>query len=206
MGPLGARTRVLCCAAILALATASGTASAGVWVFEDENGRLHFSDQPRHTGYRQLENSTEKARAATTAHVDMGPVATAAWDGVIAKASRAHGVSPALVKAVVHAESRFDLYAVSRKGAQGLMQLMPDTARQLGVDDPFNPWQNIQAGTRYLSYLMRRFKGELPLALAAYNAGETTVRRFGGIPPYRETERYVERVMSLSRQYDADFR
>ncbi len=193
-------------AAILALALASRPVQAGVWVWEDENGRLHFSDMPRHDGYAPLENSIQKARAASSARVDLGPVATRAWDGVIAKAGRAHGVSPGLVKAVVHAESRFDLYAISHKGAQGLMQLMPVTARSLGVEDPFDPWQNIQAGTRYLGYLMQRFKGDLKLTLAAYNAGEAAVRRYGGIPPYDETERYVRRVMTLARQYNADFR
>ena len=199
-----AHIQALCCAVILALA--AGPARAGVWVYEDEQGLLHFSDMPQHRGYRPLEDSTKKARAASRARVDLGPLATRAWDGVIAQAGRTHGVAPGLVKAVVHAESRFDLYAVSRKGAQGLMQLMPETARHLGVDDPFNPWQNIQAGTRYLSYLVRLFKGDLELALAAYNAGETTVRRFGGVPPYRETERYVKKVMNLAREYHADFR
>ncbi len=207
MGPFAARLLPPCILGLaLALAIVAGSARAGVWVWEDENGRLHFSDQPRHRGYRQLEDSTRKARAAGAARVDLGPIGTRAWDGVIAQASRAHGVEPGLVKAVVHAESRFDLYAVSHKGAQGLMQLMPQTARSLGVDDPFDPWQNIQAGTRYLSYLMRRFDGDRELVLAAYNAGETTVRRYGGIPPYRETRRYVKKVMTLALEYNADFR
>ncbi len=196
--------RALCCAVVLALA--AGPAQAGVFVYEDENGDLHFSDMPRHQGYKRLKDSKKRARATSRGRVDLGPLGTRAWDGVIAQACRTHGVEPGLVKAVVHAESRFDLYAVSHKGAQGLMQLMPATARQLGVDDPFDPWQNIQAGTRYLSYLMRRFKGDLKLALAAYNAGETTVRRFKGVPPYRETERYVKKVMNLATEYHADFR
>ncbi len=129
-----------------------------------------------------------------------------AWDRVIARAGRNHGVSPGLVKAVVHAESAFDPDAVSHKGAQGLMQLMPATARQLGVDDPFDPWQNIDGGTRYLSSMIQRFKGDLSLGLAAYHAGERAVRRYSGIPPYRETRRYVKKVLSLHKRYDADFR
>jgi len=207
MGPCAGRLLPACILGLaLALAVLAGPARAGVWVWEDEQGRLHFSDMPRHSGYQPLEDSAKKARATPTARVDLGPLGTRAWDGVIAQACRAHGVEPGLVKAVVHAESRFDLYAVSHKGAQGLMQLMPHTAKRLGVDDPFDPWQNIQAGTRYLSYLMRRFKGDLELTLAAYNAGETTVRRYGGIPPYPETRRYVKKVMSLARDYNADFR
>jgi soluble lytic murein transglycosylase-like protein len=125
---------------------------------------------------------------------------------VIRWAGQSHGLSPALVKAVVHAESLFDPYAISTKGALGLMQLMPRTADQLGVDDPFNPWQNIEGGTRYLSHLIQRFQGDLSLGLAAYHAGERTVRRYSGIPPYRETRRYVSRVLTLYRHYDADFR
>lgn len=198
------RNYLLGLAIVLALG-APVPAAAQVFVFEDEKGHLHFSDNPRHQGYRVLENSTDKAREASIARVSRGPVATRAWDGVIAKAGRTYGVEPGLVKAVVHAESLFDLYAVSHKGAQGLMQLMPATAQHLGVEDPFNPWQNIEAGTRYLRYLMRRFEGDTKLALAAYNAGERVVRRFGGVPPYRETERYVRRVLLLARRYDADF-
>jgi soluble lytic murein transglycosylase-like protein len=111
-------------------------------------------------------------------------------------AGRSHGVAPGLVKAVVHAESNFDRRAISPKGARGLMQLMPATARTLGVDDPFNAWQNIYGGTRYLGDLIRRYSGNLEHALAAYNAGARAVAQYGGIPPYRETQGYV----------DADFR
>lgn len=188
--------------AAVALALALGPApqaAAGIWVYEDEQGRLHYADTPRHAGYRPL-------RLKPRPGVVIRPAATDAWDGVIARAGRTHGVKPGLVKAVVHVESLFDRTAISRKGAQGLMQLMPQTARSLGVDDPFDAWQNIEGGTRYLGYLMERFEGDLKLALAAYNAGETNVRRFGGVPPFQETRSYVKRVMALYRRYDADFR
>jgi len=107
---------------------------------------------------------------------------------------------------VIHAESRFHPKAVSRAGARGLMQLMPATADELGVDDPFDAWQNIEGGTRYLGQLVRRFEGDIHLALAAYHAGAANVQRYGGVPPYRETRRYVKRVLTLYRRYDADFR
>ena len=103
-----------------------------------------------------------------------------AWDGVISIVGRTYAVSPGLLKAVIHAESGFNPRAISSKGARGLMQLMPETAQALGVDDPFNPWQNIEAGTRYLSSMIQRFGGDLSLGLAAYHAGGRAVRRHRG--------------------------
>lgn len=203
----GPRAGGLSLALALALLVLALPTRAGVWVFTDKAGRVHYSDAPRHPGYRRVIDPATRAREASRVEfVQRSGVAMRAWDGVIARAGRTYGVSPGLVKAVVHVESRFDLTAVSHRGAQGLMQLMPATSRSLGVDDPFDPWQNIEGGTRYLRYLMKRFKGDLSLALAAYNAGETAVRRFGGIPPYGETQRYVKRVLALYRRYDADFR
>lgn len=118
-----------------------------------------------------------------------------AYDGLIDSAASAYGVDRGLVKAVIHTESGFNAHALSRPGAQGLMQLMPATAARYACDDAFNPEQNINAGTRHLSYLIGRYKS-LELALAAYNAGEKNVDKYGGIPPFAETRDYVRRVLS----------
>jgi soluble lytic murein transglycosylase-like protein len=123
------------------------------------------------------------------------PVTTPVTDltAILRQASETHGVDPALVHSVVAVESGFNPLAVSPKGAQGLMQLMPGTARRFGVTDSFDVRQNIEAGVKYLRHLQEMFKDDR-LALAAYNAGEGAVMRYGGIPPYRETEQYVEKV------------
>lgn len=112
-----------------------------------------------------------------------------------------HGVPARLVAAIIEAESDFDPRAVSRKGARGLMQLMPATASTLDVSDAFDPYANIDAGVRHLRHLIDRFDGDLPLAIAAYNAGENVVAAYRGVPPYRETRRYVARVL---RRYGQD--
>ena len=117
-----------------------------------------------------------------------------AYRGMIDRAAALHGVSPAIVEAVVAVESSYNPRAVSRKGAMGLMQLMPDTAKRYGVQDAFDPEQNILGGTKYLSFLLRLFGGNVDLACAAYNAGEKVVQRYGGIPPYRETQQYVQKI------------
>lgn len=124
-----------------------------------------------------------------------------AYQSEIAAAAREFGVDEAIVRAVIHAESAFRPGAVSRVGAQGLMQLMPATARRFGVTDSFDPSQNIRGGTRYLAWLLRRFNGDLTLAAAGYNAGEGAVDRHKGVPPYRETRHYVQRVGVLAERY-----
>src|SRR5262245_49897249 len=117
-------------------------------------------------------------------------------DAFIKKVAARHGVSADLVAAVIEAESEFNPRAVSRKGARGLMQLMPKTAARLGVDDPFDPRENIEAGVRHLRALIDRFGSDnLPLVLAAYNAGEVAVIKHRGVPPYRETRAYVKKIM-----------
>jgi soluble lytic murein transglycosylase len=115
--------------------------------------------------------------------------------------SRANNLSPALVKAIIKAESNGQRYAVSPKGAQGMMQLMPFTARRMNVSDPFDPIENIEGGVKYIKELLGTFGGNLVHAVAAYNAGPEAVKKYGGIPPYKETRTYVKRVMNYYRQY-----
>lgn len=117
--------------------------------------------------------------------------------------SKKFAIDPALVKAVMRVESCFDSAAVSRVGAQGLMQLMPDRAMRLGVADSFDPGENIRGGTQFLSNLLKRFDGNIEYALAAYNAGPLTVERYKGIPPYKETRAYVKRVMTHYKRYSS---
>ena len=126
---------------------------------------------------------------------------TSAYGDEIAAASSKYGVDEAVVRAIIHAESAFNPKALSRVGAQGLMQLMPATARRFGVGDAFDARQNISGGVQYLAWLLKRFDGDLTLAAAGYNAGEGAVDKYKGVPPYAETKRYVERVGVLAARY-----
>ncbi len=126
---------------------------------------------------------------------------TAAYQAEIAAAARLHGVDEAIVRAIIHAESAFNPNALSRVGAQGLMQLMPATARRFGVSNSFDATQNIGGGVKYLAWLLKRFNGNLTLAAAGYNAGEGAVDKYKGVPPYSETQRYVQRVAMLADRY-----
>lgn len=126
-----------------------------------------------------------------------GETSKAAFRPMIEEAAAEAGIDPRLFDALVAAESSYDPLARSRAGALGLSQLMPDTARSLGVSDPFDARQNLRGGATYLAQMLKRFDGDPRLALAAYNAGPGAVQKFGGIPPYDETKRYVERVLGL---------
>jgi soluble lytic murein transglycosylase len=119
------------------------------------------------------------------------------YRSIIVSKARKYGLDASLIEAVIRVESDFNPRAVSRKGALGLMQLMPSTAREMGVSDPLNPEQNIEGGSRYLRYLLERFEGDLTLALAAYNAGPTSVERYGSVPPIRETADYIKKIYKL---------
>ncbi|MFH1368290.1 MAG: lytic transglycosylase domain-containing protein [Elusimicrobiota bacterium] len=132
-----------------------------------------------------------------------GSALSTPYDNMIHESAKKHKVDPSLVKAVMKAESNFKPGDVSSKGACGLMQLMPDTARLMGVKDIFSPSENISAGTRYLSYMLDEFDGDMEMALAAYNAGPSAVKKYKNIPPYRETKKYVKDVFSYYRNYKA---
>jgi soluble lytic murein transglycosylase-like protein len=147
----------------------------------------------------------ETCYACGNPNVDFGRLRlnTSAYQDEIASAAREFGVEESVVRAVIHAESAYRPTAVSRAGAQGLMQLMPDTARRFGVSDVFDARQNIRGGVQYLSWLLKRYGGDLNRAAAGYNAGEGAVDRHGGVPPYSETQRYVQRVALLAERYRA---
>lgn len=143
---------------------------------------------------------TRPAAAQTSTGDAASPVS---FEDLIQQASARYGVDARLVKAVIKAESNFDPDAVSRAGAQGLMQLMPGTAAGLGVDDPLDPVQNVDGGVRLLRQLLDRYNGNVAYALAAYNAGPGAVDKYGGVPPYTETQTYVPRVLKFMNEWDA---
>jgi hypothetical protein len=166
------------------------------------DGTAMFSDrQPLNRPFQVMRFDCFACDPGSTVNWHTVPLYTRPFNQFIAKAADEHQLDPALIRAVIHAESSFRPSAVSRKGAVGLMQLMPGTARQLGISDASVPEHNIAAGSRYLAQLLKQHNGELPLALAAYNAGSSNVRRYNGIPPFAETQAYVERVAILHKRY-----
>ncbi|MBU0651291.1 MAG: lytic transglycosylase domain-containing protein [Proteobacteria bacterium] len=167
-----------------------------IYKYTDSEGVIHLTNIPTEHGVPYVLVIREK-RVIFQLKRDV-----AGYDDLIAKASSKYRVDSSLVKAVIKAESNFNHRAVSPVGAQGLMQLMPATAASLQVRDAFHPETNIDGGVRYLRYLMNLFNGNLPLVLAAYNAGENAVLRHNNrIPPYRETQTYVKRVLNLFDKY-----
>ena len=161
---------------------------ADIYRYIDENGVMHFTNTP--TSSVQQYRLFLKEKPAVTRRYS-----TEKYDHLISDASERYGVDFPLLKAIIKAESDFDPLAVSKKGATGLMQIMPENFAILGIKDPFDPWQNINAGARYFKQMFDRFNGKLALSLAAYNAGPTAVDHYKNIPPYEETEEYVRRVL-----------
>jgi soluble lytic murein transglycosylase-like protein len=158
------------------------------------NAELRYEERD---GVLYVKNVERPAPAVAPA---TGARSGAPYGDVIREAAERHSVAVELVESVIRVESNFEPRAVSRKGARGLMQLMPDTARLLGVENTFDVRQNIEGGTRHLRSLMDRYRGNVPLVLAAYNAGAEAVTRYGGIPPYAETQAYVTRILGLLRR------
>lgn len=195
---IGGIARLLSAAA-LAIACAA-PAGAVVYKYVDANGITHYTDRKPASGINYKVIVLDPYRAAQLDWTNV-PLNLTDFTHEIGLAASAYNVDPALVRAVIHAESWFNTEAVSRVGAQGLMQLMPATQRRFGVYNAFDSRQNIDAGVRYLKLLLNQFRGDVKLAAAAYNAGESAVERFGGIPPYPETRQYVERVVTLHGRY-----
>jgi soluble lytic murein transglycosylase-like protein len=162
---------------------------ADIYKYVDANGVVHFTNTPTSSQY----NLYLKERRPTVSNV--------AINTIISRHAAAFRLEEALVRAVIKAESGYNSRAVSNKGALGLMQLMPDTAKLMKVGDPLDVEENIRGGSRYLRLMLDEFNGDLDLALAAYNAGPNAVRRHGGIPPYEETRTYVDRVKTYMENY-----
>ena len=172
--------------------------------YVDENGVTHFTNVPSDGRFHRLYQGPHGGLMMASRSLPGSPPNDYRYDHLIARVAAAYSLEPALVKAVIAAESNFDSRAVSHKGAQGLMQLMPGTARALGVSDPLQANENVLGGTRYLRLMVDRY-GNLSDALAAYNAGPTAVDRYRGIPPYVETQDYVARVLHYYHGYHRDF-
>lgn len=214
--------------AVAALGLFAGSARAEFYRYVDEQGVVHLTDSPtsrRYAKYRPSLHGSGKgiqiiARRSSIlglgrreiryslasfspAGRPVGRPEPSSYDDLIERVAQRYDVPAALIKAVVKTESNFQRHAVSSKGAQGLMQLMPGTASDLGVRDAFSPEENLRGGTRYLRAMIDRY-GDWKHALAAYNAGPGRVDQYGGIPPYRETREYVERVLHYYRRYDGD--
>jgi Transglycosylase SLT domain/Domain of unknown function (DUF4124) len=181
-------------------------ARADIYQYTDENGVLHFTNVDGGGKHRRRTATKSKrprktATAVNSRSATRPPVSSAdipsAYSDIISTACDRYGVDPLLVHAVVKVESDFNPYALSSKGAMGLMQLMPQTAVSMNIRNSFNPQENIEGGVRYLRYLIDRYEGNLSLALAAYNSGETAVKRWGSIPPFKETQNYVKRILMI---------
>ena len=194
---------LLCSLGVVVPAAGAGE----LYRYVDSRGVIHFTDTPTDARYVRVilsEFSRPRRGFGLTSFARPPALSAQDYDRLIAHTAAHHGLPPALVKAVIATESNFNATAVSAKGALGLMQLMPETADMLGVD-PLRVEENVDGGTRYLRNLWDRF-GDLTNALAAYNAGPESVDRYGGIPPYPETQQYVRRVLAYYRYYHGDFK
>lgn len=170
-----------------------GRAFADIYMYIDGSGIVHFTNVPTSSDYKLYIKEKPKKKKYR--------VSTRKYDDIIKKAQKKYGVEFSLIKAVIKVESSFNPRAVSKKGAKGLMQIIPSNYETLSIKDPFNPSQNIMGGTLYLQRLLRRYENKLPLVLAAYNAGPDAVDKYRQVPPYKETQNYVRKVMKIYSLY-----
>ncbi|SEP03006.1 lytic transglycosylase domain-containing protein [Nitrosovibrio sp. Nv6] len=181
-----------------------------IYWFTDENGVVHFSNVPtdkRYVPFTAAGGTVVKKAMATPLGAPPRQPVKAQYGAIVEEIARTYGLESALIHAVVLVESAYNPKAVSKKGAAGLMQLMPETAQRYGVTDRFDPVQNLHGGARYLSHLLKMFNGDMSLMLAAYNAGENNVVKYGNqIPPFQETRAYVPRVLDFYRKYQASMK
>ncbi|GAB4513184.1 MAG: hypothetical protein Tsb0026_17650 [Sulfuricaulis sp.] len=195
---------------LCALFVVGATAQAEVYVYEMPDGSRMITDHPinaKHTRVVRVAPDVKGAgRLAAQKNSPVFRENSSTYDRLIRRYADEHGVDFALVKAVMQAESSFNPYAVSNKGARGLMQMMPATASRYGVRDIYNPSENIRAGVQHLRFLSEMFNNKLYLVIAAYNAGENAVKQHQGIPPYEETQLYVRKVLQYQRQYSPRYR
>jgi soluble lytic murein transglycosylase-like protein len=181
-----------------------------IYMYVDEQGVRHYTNVPTSKKYRPVTlkrlNNEPRKRPVPVQRMYSNAAAAGPgrYESYISRAALEHQVDPLLIKAIIKVESDFNCYAVSRSGAQGLMQLMPETARDLRVDNPFDPLQNIDGGTRYLKKLLAAYGNDLSRSLAAYNAGPGRVTAKGPLPGIRETREYVRRVIAYYRAYQQD--
>jgi soluble lytic murein transglycosylase len=188
-------SKIFVVSAIFILIATVLSVHADIYMYIDDNGVMHFTNAPTSNEHDYKVYIKERTSISTKFH------STDKYDGFISDASREFDVDSRLLKAMIKAESDFDPRAISRKGAMGLMQIMPENFKMLKLKNPFDPWQNIRAGAQYFKKLYERFNGKLALSLAAYNAGPTAVDRYRSIPPYQETEEYVQRVLRYYRTF-----
>jgi soluble lytic murein transglycosylase-like protein len=188
-------SKIFVLSAIIILTAFVSSVHADIYMYIDANGVMHFTNAPTSNQHDYKVYIKERISVSTKFH------ASDKYDKLISNASREFEVDSRLLKAMIKAESDFDPRAISRKGAMGLMQIMPENFKMLNLENPFDPWQNIRAGAQYFKKLYKRFNGKLALSLAAYNAGPTAVDRYKNIPPYQETEEYVRRVLRYYRTF-----
>ncbi len=175
---------------------------AGIYRYVDEKGVIHFTNCPRDPKFKlYIRESREDVGDDNHSSSGVYIRDSNQYDSLISEYSKKYGVDFALIKAMIRAESGFNPLAVSKKGAKGLMQLMPQTALRMNVTDIFNPRENIEGGVRYFKYLLTLFNNDIRLSLAAYNAGENLVSELRSIPPYQETIEYIKRVISFYQSY-----